>query len=74
MRAHYENAMKVAQYLEAQPLVERVMYPALPSHPQHEIHKKQTKGMSGMMSFYLTGNLEDTIQFLKNLKVRSVLV
>jgi len=69
MRAHYENALRIAQYLEAHPLVERVMYPALPSHPQHEIHKKQTKGMSGMMSFYLKGNLDETIQFLKNLKV-----
>jgi len=69
MKAHYENALRVAQYLEAHPMVERVMYPALPSHPQHEIHKKQTKGMSGMMSFYLKGNLDETIQFLKNLKV-----
>jgi len=69
MKAHYENALRVAQYLEAHPCVEKVMYPALPSHPQHEIHKKQTKGMSGMMSFYLKGNLDETIQFLKNLKV-----
>jgi cystathionine gamma-lyase len=69
MKAHYENAMRVAQYLEAHPGVERVNYPALPSHPQYEIHKKQTKGMSGMMSFYLKGNLDETIQFLKNLKV-----
>jgi len=69
MKAHYENALRVAQYLESHPMVERVMYPALPSHPQHEIHKKQTKGMSGMMSFYLKGNLDETIQFLKNLKV-----
>jgi len=69
MKAHYENALRIAQYLEAHPYVDRVMYPALPSHPQHEIHKKQTKGMSGMMSFYLKGNLDETIQFLKNLKV-----
>lgn len=69
MKAHYENALRVAQYLEAHPCVDKVMYPALPSHPQHEIHKKQTKGMSGMMSFYLKGTLDETIQFLKNLKV-----
>jgi len=69
MRAHYENALRVAKFLEAHSGVERVMYPALPSHPQHEIHKKQTKGMSGMMSFYLKANLDETIQFLKNLKL-----
>jgi cystathionine gamma-lyase len=69
MKAHYENALTVAKYLEEHPCVERVNYPALPSHPQHEIHKKQSKGMSGMMSFYLRGNLNETIQFLKHLKV-----
>jgi len=69
MKAHEENGMQVAKYLETHPCVERVLYPGLPSHPQHELHKKQTKGMSGMMSFYLKGNLEETMQFLKNLKL-----
>lgn len=69
MRAHYENGLKIAQYLEKHPLVEKVLYPALPSHPQHELHKKQTKGMSGMLSFYLKGNLDDTVRFMQNLKV-----
>ncbi|KAE9415541.1 hypothetical protein Angca_009968, partial [Angiostrongylus cantonensis] len=71
MRAHYENALAVAQYLENNERVERVLYPALPSHPQHKIHKSQTKGMSGMMSFYLKGGLEESRTFLSSLKVSS---
>ncbi|CAI4230971.1 unnamed protein product [Auanema sp. JU1783] len=69
MRAHYENALGVAQFLESNPRVESVLYPALPSHPQHDIHKKQTKGMSGMISFYLRGELEESQTFLSSLKV-----
>uniref|UniRef100_A0A158PCG3 cystathionine gamma-lyase n=1 Tax=Angiostrongylus cantonensis TaxID=6313 RepID=A0A158PCG3_ANGCA len=69
MRAHYENALAVAQYLENNERVERVLYPALPSHPQHKIHKSQTKGMSGMMSFYLKGGLEESRTFLSSLKI-----
>ncbi|KJH50531.1 putative cystathionine beta-lyase, partial [Dictyocaulus viviparus] len=69
MRAHYENALGVAQYLENNERVESVLYPALPSHPQHKIHKQQTKGMSGMMSFYLKGGLEESRIFLSSLKI-----
>uniref|UniRef100_A0A914XUR0 cystathionine gamma-lyase n=1 Tax=Panagrolaimus superbus TaxID=310955 RepID=A0A914XUR0_9BILA len=45
MKAHSESAMSVAQWLEKDPRIEKVLYPALESHPQHEIHKKQTSGM-----------------------------
>jgi len=69
MRAHAENGLAVAKFLEANPRVERVLYPELPSHPQHHIHKKQTKGMSGMVSFYLKGGLEESNEFLSQLKV-----
>ncbi|CAJ0586887.1 unnamed protein product, partial [Mesorhabditis spiculigera] len=69
MQRHYENALKVAEFLEKNERVERVLYPALPSHPQHEIHVKQTKGMSGMISFYLKGKLEHSRSFLSSLKV-----
>uniref|UniRef100_A0A7I4Y5R0 cystathionine gamma-lyase n=1 Tax=Haemonchus contortus TaxID=6289 RepID=A0A7I4Y5R0_HAECO len=68
MRAHYQNALAVAQYLESNERVESVLYPALPSHPQHKIHVSQTKGMSGMMSFYLKGGLEESRTFLSALK------
>ncbi len=47
----------------------QVLYPELPSHPQHAIHKKQSKGMSGMVSFYLKGGMAESEKFLKALKV-----
>lgn len=69
MRVHYQNALAVAQYLEKNSRVESVLYPALASHPQHHIHVKQTKGMSGMISFYLKGGLEESRTFLSSLKI-----
>ncbi|KAI6171382.1 Gamma-cystathionase [Aphelenchoides bicaudatus] len=68
MRAHAENGLAVARYLEQHPKVEKVMYPALESHPQHEIHKKQTTGMSGILSFYIKGGLDESHRFLSKLK------
>ena len=53
-----ENAMKVAEYLEAHPKVEWVLYPGLKSHPQHELAKKQMSGFSSMISFGLKGGLD----------------
>lgn len=69
MKAHMENAMQVARFLEKNPRAESVIYPELESHPQHKIHKKQAKGMSGMVSFYLKGGLEESREFLANLKI-----
>jgi methionine-gamma-lyase len=51
MRAHQEAALAVAKFLEAHPAVTRVFYPGLPSHPQHEIAKRQMRNFSGMMTF-----------------------
>ncbi|MEP7015003.1 MAG: PLP-dependent transferase [Verrucomicrobiota bacterium] len=51
MRAHSENAMKVANFLEQHPQVERVHYPGLRSHPGHEIAAKQMSMFGGMLSF-----------------------
>lgn len=69
MRQHMENAMAIAKWLEADSRVEKVLYPELESHPQHKVHKKQTNGMSGMISFYLRGGLEESQQFLSNLNI-----
>jgi cystathionine gamma-lyase len=69
MKAHGENGMAVAKWLEANPRVEKVLYPELESHPQYHIHKKQTSGMSGMISFYLKGDLKESQTFLSSLKV-----
>ena len=58
MEKHASNAMKVAQFLEAHPKIEWVRYPGLPSHPQHEIAKKQMSGFGGMISFGIKGGIE----------------
>lgn len=51
MRAHEENAYAVARFLEDHPRVERVLYPGLQSHPQHELAARQMDNFSGMISF-----------------------
>ncbi|MBA2384325.1 MAG: cystathionine gamma-synthase [Actinobacteria bacterium] len=51
MRAHCENARVIAPWLERQPVVEQVLYPGLPSHPGHEIAKRQMRDFGGMISF-----------------------
>ena len=58
MRQHAENALAVARFLEGHPEVETVNYPGLPSHPQHELAKRQMSGFSGMVSFTLKGGAE----------------
>lgn len=51
MRAHQEQAMAVAQWLEAHPAISRVYYPGLPSHPQHDLASRQMANFSGMITF-----------------------
>jgi methionine-gamma-lyase len=51
MKAHQENALCVAAYLESHPAIKRVIYPGLPSHPQYELAKRQMHNMSGMLTF-----------------------
>lgn len=69
MRKHEENAMQVAQLLERSPKVEKVLYPGLPSHPGHEIAKKQQTGYGGMITFWIKGGVEQAKQFLNSLKI-----
>jgi cystathionine beta-lyase/cystathionine gamma-synthase len=56
MRAHEEQALAVATWLEAHPAVERVYYPGLASHPQHKLARRQMKNFSGMMTFQTKEN------------------
>ncbi len=58
MRQHEENALTVARFLQDHPQVATVNYPGLPTHPQHELAKKQMSGFSGMVSFTLKGGAE----------------
>uniref|UniRef100_A0AAQ6IG35 Cystathionine gamma-lyase n=1 Tax=Anabas testudineus TaxID=64144 RepID=A0AAQ6IG35_ANATE len=72
MERHLKNAMTAAKFLEANSRVERVIFPGLPSHPQHEVVKRQCTGCPGMISFYIKGNLEHATTFLKSLKLFAV--
>ena len=58
MQRHCENAMKIAEYLEAHPLIKTVSFPGLKSHPQYELGQKQHDGPGGMITFELDGGFE----------------
>jgi cystathionine gamma-lyase len=70
MKQHMENGIKVARWLEKHPKIEKILYPPLESHPQHELYKRQMKGFGGMMSIYVKGGLVEASLVLKSLKVR----
>jgi cystathionine gamma-lyase len=69
MQQHEKSAFEVARFLESHPKVERVAYPGLASHPQHEVAKKQQRGFGGMVTFWLKGDLTQSRQFLEHLKL-----
>lgn len=69
MRAHAENAMKVAEFLQNHPLVEKVVYPGLKSHPQYDLAKKQMTGFGGMITFFIKGGLPASKKFLESVQV-----
>lgn len=63
------SALAVAQFLENHPLVERVWYPGLPSHPDHEVAKKVLRGFGGVVTFTVKGGLHDTARFIESCKL-----
>merc|ERR1711935_750244 len=68
------NAMAIAKWLESHPKIEKVLYPGLPSHPHHKIALKnradpKLSGGSGMLGFYIKGDLNKTNKFLSSLKL-----
>lgn len=74
MARHNESGLKIAQWLEAHSQVERVLHPGLPSHPQHEIARKQMSGFGGMITFFIRpGNAGDGLaaarKFLENVQI-----
>ena len=60
MEKHCENAQVIAEWLEKDPRVEQVIYPGLPSHPQHELAKKQMRGFGGIITVLIKGGLAET--------------
>ena len=69
MRQHEENARTVAKFLAEHPRVEKVYFPGLPSHPDHELAKRQMSGFGGMVSFQYKGTYTDIVQLVRRFKV-----
>jgi cystathionine gamma-synthase len=70
VKAQTANAMKLAEYLSTHPQIEAVHYPGLPSHPQHEIAKKQMKGgFGGMLSVQVKGDAKNAMALTGKLKL-----
>ncbi|MET3010226.1 cystathionine gamma-synthase [Stenotrophomonas koreensis] len=63
MKAHCANALALAQWLETHPAIEKVIYPGLPSHPQHELAKRQMAGFGGIVSIVVKGGFEGAKAF-----------
>ncbi|HWK69571.1 trans-sulfuration enzyme family protein [Pollutimonas sp. M17] len=63
------NALALAQWLEAQPQIERVYYPGLASHPQHELAARQMKGYGAVIAFSIKGGFDATSRFVASLRL-----
>ncbi|MDR2419095.1 MAG: PLP-dependent aspartate aminotransferase family protein [Treponema sp.] len=69
MKAHEENALKVAAFLESHPKVVKLIYPGLPSHPQHELARRQMKNFSGMVTFQTEQGKETAVALADKLRI-----
>ncbi len=69
MDRHESNARAIAGWLAEHPQVEHVIYPGLPSHPQHALAQRQQRGFGGMISFVLRGGLDESRRFLSACRV-----
>lgn len=65
MRAHCDNALELARWLEKHPAIERVIYPGLKSHPQHALAKRQMQGYGGIISIEVKGGLKKARSMLE---------
>jgi cystathionine beta-lyase len=73
VQRHCENGAKIAHWLKEQPLVDKVYWPGLKNHPNHEVAKRQMDDFGGMISFTLKGNkMEDAHRIVKNVKLFSL--
>ena len=69
MQQHQASAMKIAAHLEQHSKVARVLYPGLASHPQHALASRQMDGYSGMLTFFVKGDLDDANRVLKKTRL-----
>src|SRR5581483_10964 len=71
MQQHNANGQALAEFLEADSHVQRVYYPGLPSHPQHQLARRQMRGFGGMLAFEL-GSLEAARTVLDNVRLHAL--
>src|SRR5690606_38982184 len=69
MQAHCGNALELAQWLQRHPAVQKVVYPGLPTHPQHELAKRQMAGFGGIVSVYVKGGREAAVRMLERCRL-----
>jgi cystathionine gamma-lyase len=72
MERHCENAMQIASFLDSHEAIEKVIYPGLQSHPQHDLAKKQMKHYGGMLTLILKGGLDSARLFLERTEIFSL--
>ena len=72
LRTHQENTDRILAFLQQQPLVKRIYHPSLPSHPGHDIARRQQSGFGAMLSFELDCNETGLRAFLAGLRLFSV--
>jgi cystathionine gamma-lyase len=72
MERHCASAMRIAEWLEQDDRVESVLYPGLPSHPQHALAKQQMPGFGGIVTFFIKGDLDNARVFLERCQVFSL--
>jgi cystathionine gamma-lyase len=69
MKAHCDNAMQLAQWLESHPAVAKIAYPGLASHPQHALATRQMDGYGGMVSVWMKGGLDAARRVMERLEL-----
>ncbi|MEX0921170.1 MAG: cystathionine gamma-synthase [Rhodovibrionaceae bacterium] len=72
MERHNDNALRIARWLEEHPKIEKVYYPGLKSHPQHELAQRQMQGFGGIVTAVLGGGLENARRFLERVRIFSL--
>lgn len=72
MERHCSNAQKIAEFLSQHRKIAKVIYPGLPSHPQHDLARRQMASYGGMVTIHLKGDFEHCRRFLKHLEVFTV--
>ena len=69
MERHQQNAARIVEFLAGHPLVERVTWPGMESHPQHALARRQMSGFGGMLTFVMKGGLERARTFLRSVQL-----